>query len=85
MPSFESVSGPKTDKWLVRTVALLLISIGITLILSNGEQMKILGVLSALSIFIIDAYYSLAGRIRALYMADGAINLGLLATWLLLY
>jgi len=88
MRSFEAVTGPKTDDWLVRMVALLTLSIAVALWggararegapRPSGEIVS-LAALSAASFAAIDLHYSLAGRILPVYLGDAGVELVLLA------
>ncbi len=84
MRSFEAVTGPKADRWLVKTVGLLLASIGGTLLAgSRGarppRELLGLGLTTALSLGAIDLYYGLRGRISRIYLLDGLLQ-GVAAT-----
>jgi energy-converting hydrogenase Eha subunit E len=80
--SFEKITGPKTDKWLVKMVGLQAASIGIVLLAANSRHdLKILGALSAASFVVIDLYYVITGRISKIYLADAAINSLFLTYW----
>ena len=86
--SFQMVTGPKTDLWLVRTVGVLVAVIGVVL-LSAGrrrrvtEEIILLAVGSALGLAAIDLIYALSGRISAVYLADAVVEIGLAALWLI--
>lgn len=69
MGSFVAVTGPKTDDWLVRMVALLSISIGAT-ILVQKKGPYVLHISTALSFIAIDCYYALNHVIWDIYLAD---------------
>lgn len=69
MESFVAVTGPKTDLWLVRMVALLSISIGAT-ILAQKRGPYVLHFSTALSFIAIDCYYALNDTIWDIYLAD---------------
>lgn len=69
MESFVAVTGPKTDLWLVRMVALLSISIGST-ILAQKRGPYVLHFSTALSFIAIDCYYALNDTIWDIYLAD---------------
>jgi energy-converting hydrogenase Eha subunit E len=80
MSTFEAVSGPKTDDWLVRMVGLLAAVIGATLLLgirlvAPRSEVIALALLSAASFAAIDLVYGLSGRIRSVYLADAAIEI----------
>jgi len=69
MESFLAVTGPKTDLWLVRMVALLSISIGAH-ILAQKKGPYVLHICAALSFIAIDCYYALNDVIWDVYLAD---------------
>jgi hypothetical protein len=79
--SFEVVTGPKSDDWLVITVGLLAAVIGLSLgtaVLRAQAQLETVTVLaigSALAFATIDLVYGLSGRIRPIYLADAGIQL----------
>jgi hypothetical protein len=80
MWSFELVTGPKTDDWLVRMVGLLAASIGTTLLAAAWRgrvtpEVRLLAVASALSFAAIDLAYALTGRISAVYLLDAVVEL----------
>ncbi len=84
-PSFEAVTGPKTDDWLVHMVGLLAFVIGATLgaaVARNhirAPDMMVLAVGSALAFAGLDLWYGLPGQISPIYLADAAVELGLVA------
>lgn len=91
MRSFELITGPKTDDWLVRMVGLLAASIGLTLLVAArgrrpSSEAVLLACASAVSFMLIDVVYVLAGRIREVYLLDALVELCfvvvLLASWL---
>ena|SRR2546423_2909813 len=88
MRSFEAVTGPKVDKWLVRTVGVLVAAIGGALI-SAGVRRAVtpeiagLAVSSAAGLGAIDIIYSGKGRISKIYLADAAAEAALIAAWTL--
>ncbi|HEX6643581.1 MAG TPA: hypothetical protein VF037_02830 [Gemmatimonadales bacterium] len=75
MASFEAVTGPKVDDWLVKMVGLLVTTIGVTLAMAWRArrwtpEIRALAILSALSFIAIDVTYALSGRISPIYLAD---------------
>jgi energy-converting hydrogenase Eha subunit E len=74
--SFEAVTGPKADDWLVRMVGLLAAVIGATLGMavvrnhSEAGEIRLLATTSALAFAAIDLWYALSGRISPIYLAD---------------
>jgi hypothetical protein len=85
LPSFEAVTGPKTDDWLVHMVGLLAVAIGAGLGVAVARnrartlEVTVLAAAAALAFAGIDLWYSLSGQIRLIYLADAAVELVLLA------
>jgi hypothetical protein len=84
--SFQLVTGPKTDLWLVKTVGVLVAVIGAALLVaarrrSLGDEIVVLAAGSALGLAAIDIIYSLSGRISAIYLGDAAVEIGLAVLW----
>jgi hypothetical protein len=84
--SFQEVTGPKTDLWLVRTVGVLVAVVGAVLLLSYrsrrlADELIVLAVGCALGLAAIDLIYSLSGRISAVYLADAGAEIGLAVLW----
>jgi len=85
MPSFEAVTGPKLDDWLVKMVGLLAFVIGATIFSaakrdSITRDLLFLAVGSALAFMAIDVWYALTGRISLIYLADAIVEMGIVAT-----
>lgn len=86
LPSFEQVFGRKTDKWLVRTVAGLLVANGAAQLRSAStvdglEAARWIGVGTAVTLAAIDVTYAPLGRISRMYLADAVVELGWLIGW----
>ena len=86
MDTFVAVSGPKTDLWLVRTVALLIICIGAAVLLAAKANrvtapIVFLALSAASSLAWTDTYYSLRGVIWPIYLLDAFAEAILLAGW----
>jgi hypothetical protein len=84
MRSFEAITGPKRDKWLVKTVGTLAIANGCALAFGLrrervSEETAALAVCSALAFSIVDIAFVLRGRIPAIYLADVPVELALAA------
>jgi hypothetical protein len=82
--SFEAVTGPKTDWWLVQMVGLLAASIGTTIAIGASEErpsraVRTLAALSALSFAGIDVVHAARRRISPIYLGDAAVELALAA------
>src|SRR3954452_17264381 len=80
MRSFEWVTGPKVDRWLVKTVAGLLAVVGSVLGLAASSQrvtqeIRTLAVGSALSLAMVDIVYVRRRRIRPVYALDAIANI----------
>lgn len=86
LSSFEAVTGPKTDDWLVKTVGVLVAVIGVV-ILSAARRDRITGEIvllaagSALGLTAIDLVYALSGVISPIYLLDAAVEIGIAAAW----
>jgi hypothetical protein len=86
--SFQAITGPKVDVWLVKTVAVLVTAIGATLRCAGlnrrvTPEIRRLAVGSAVGLAGIDIYYVAKGRISQVYLLDAAAELGLAAGWAL--
>jgi energy-converting hydrogenase Eha subunit E len=86
LPSFEAVTGPKTDDWLVKTVGVLVTVIGGVLVLAARRrritaEVALLAAGSALGLAAIDLIYALSGVISPIYLLDAAVELGLAGLW----
>jgi hypothetical protein len=84
--SFQVVTGPKTDLWLVRTVGVLVTVVGAVLLAAwrarrVTPEIVLLAVGSALGLAAIDLRYALAGRISAVYLADALVEIALSLAW----
>jgi hypothetical protein len=85
MRSFEAVTGPKVDRWLVRTVGVLVGVIGGSLLLDRRRPSAgttALGVGSAAALGGIDVVYALEGRISRVYLLDAIAETVLVGLWL---
>jgi hypothetical protein len=85
--SFEAVTGPKREWWLVLTVSSQLAVVGIVLAVaaqrgSVGAEMKLLGAGSAGALAAIDVVYVARGRISPAYLVDAVLEFGLIGGWL---
>lgn len=85
--SFEAVTGPKTDYWLVRVVGALITIIGATLLLGSRRsrwlpEFTFLAVGSALSLAVVDIVGVIVRRISPVYLLDAAGELAIVAAWM---
>lgn len=86
MRSFEAVTGPKTDRWLVRTVGCLVGVLGGSLLVAGlrgrtSAELAAAGAASATALGIVDAHYATRGRISRIYLLDAAVEAGIVAAW----
>jgi hypothetical protein len=84
--SFQRVTGPKLDLWLVKTVGVLVVVIGASLLAAARERrygtpVLVLAVGSALGLAGIDLVYALGGRISPIYLLDTAAEIVLAVLW----
>jgi hypothetical protein len=84
--SFEWISGPKVDRWLVKTVGALITVIGATIGLGASRrrvppEIELLATGSAVSLDLIDDIYVAKRRIRWVYLIDAAAEFALAAAW----
>jgi hypothetical protein len=87
MRSFVAVTGPKTDYWLVNTVALLLVASGLTFLDASRmtpfpRPLAFLAVAEAIAIASVSIYYPMRKRISKIYYADAALQILLMLGWL---
>ncbi|MGE5351066.1 MAG: hypothetical protein ACM3P0_03230 [Acidobacteriota bacterium] len=90
MKTFEKVTGPKVDKWLVKTVGVLIAVVGIALIIAFirkdiSFEMVITAAGCALGLMLIDIIYSLTGVISKIYLLDAAAELVIIVGWVIFY
>jgi hypothetical protein len=79
MSTFEAVTGPKTDDWLVRTVGALAAAIGVALLAGvrgqdPGRATIVLAAAAAIAFVAIDIVYVANGTIRPIYLGDAAVE-----------
>lgn len=86
--SFQAVTGPKTDLWLVKTFGMLVAAFGAALVLLamrrrvTGEAAW-LAASVAVAIAISESYFAIRGQIWAIYLVDALIEAVLVAGWAL--
>jgi hypothetical protein len=84
--SFQAVTGPKADEWLVKTVGSLLAVIGGGLLLGARHrrvtpELEAIAIGSALSLTAIDLVYVSKGRMSKIYLLDALVHSALALTW----
>jgi hypothetical protein len=78
--SFERVTGPKTDKWLVRTMGGLIAAIGADLVRHPDHAGVGAGAAAVLGVS--ETWYVARGRISRIYLADALVSAALVTAWL---
>ncbi len=86
--TFQKVTGPKTDLWLVKTIGWLVSVIGLVLILAGirgevGAEIVLLAIGNAIALAGVDVYYVSKGTISKVYLID-AIGEAILIIWWIL-
>jgi hypothetical protein len=83
--SFEAVTGPKVDRWLVKTVGALVAVIGAALALASRRQVDpeivVVAAGSAAALAAIDTVYVAKRRISPVYLLDAVAEIVLVAGW----
>lgn len=87
MRTFELVTGPKVDKWLVKTVGTLIVVTGLTgasAALRNRLTPETKGLLIGVSAALgfISFRYARRGRISRVYYLDTVLEAALIGSWL---
>jgi hypothetical protein len=87
MKTFLMITGPKTDLWLVKTVGLILTSIGVVLIYAQrtgtvNPPVILLAVGSAISLTLVEFIYVAKRVISPIYLGDAFVELILIAWWI---
>lgn len=86
--SFEKVTGPKTDDWLVKTVGALIATTGATLLQTGfnkdlSREAAFVGAGHALVLGTVSGYYASKGRISKIYLLDALTEYLLVGAWVL--
>jgi hypothetical protein len=84
--SFQAVTGPKTDLWLVHTVGVLVAAVAVPIGLAAHHrrvtpEIGVLAVGAALGLAAVDVAYVVRRVIRPVYLLDAAAGLALVAGW----
>lgn len=84
--SFQAVTGPKADVWLVKTVGSLVAVVGGVLLAAGlrrsvPTELRVIAAGSAAALAAIDVVYASRGRISPIYLADAVVEVGLVAAW----
>jgi hypothetical protein len=86
MRTFEAVTGPKVDRWLVKTVGALVAVIGCALALASrrrqlAPEVVLVAAGSAAALATIDTVYVARRRISPVYLLDAVAEIALVAGW----
>ncbi len=84
--TFERITGPKVDRWLVKMVGLLAATIGAVLLRGARSDPArppnvALAIGAALSFAAVDVVYAGRGRISPIYLGDAVVEVALVAGW----
>jgi hypothetical protein len=84
--SFQAVTGPKRDLWLVQMVGAILTVTGLSLCVAGkqrtiGPSNFVLAAGSALVLLLVDVIFTSQGAISPIYLLDGAAEFLLLIAW----
>ena len=90
MRSFEAVTGPKVDRWLVKTVGALVAVIGSALALASrrrqlAPEVVLVAAGSAAALATIDTVYVAKRRISPVYLLDAVTEIALVGGWVRLW
>lgn len=82
------ITGPKTDVWLVKTVAVLLLAISISFLTAFflrkiNIPIITLAITCCLVLLLIDCYYVWNGTISNIYLLDALAEVFLLILWVI--
>ena len=90
MRSFEAVTGPKTDRWLVRTVGALVATTGLGLAVAAhrgrvAPELALVAAGQAAALAAVDVVYVARRRIRPIYLIDAVAEVALVGAWVRLW
>ena len=88
MRTFEAITGPKTDDWLVKTVGLLVTVIAVVLLWEAWQnrivpEVALLAAGSAAVLLAVDIVYVAKRVIRPVYLLDALLEALFVAAWAL--
>ena len=84
--TFQKVTGPKTDDWLVKTVGVLVAVIGGVLTMAglrrqSTREIPMLAIGSAAGLAAIDVIYAAKDRISRVYLLDAVLEAVIVGAW----
>src|SRR4051812_28197365 len=84
--SFEAVTGPKRERWLVKTMGLFIAAVGTALGVAArkpvSREIAVLGAASAAALFSCDVVYVAKRRISPVYLLDAVVEGAFAAGWI---
>jgi hypothetical protein len=85
--SFQKITGRKTDLWLVKTVGVLVLTIGVGLIVAGIRQdfapeLILIAMAGAFSLMTVDLVYAFKRVISLVYLPDAVVEVGLFVWWI---
>lgn len=87
MESFLAITGPKEDLWLVETVGVLVIAIGVALLFARPDPFPIpivlMAIVSTSGLAAIEVIYVTREVILPVYLADAAIQVIIVIAWII--
>lgn len=86
--TFEMITGPKVDFWLVKTIGGLITVVSAVLIMAGlrrktSPETTVLALGSAASLAASDIIYASSGRIPKIYLLESIAEFGLIGLWLI--
>lgn len=86
MPSFEAVTGPKAEHWLVRSVAGMLVVIAVVLLVQLRKHRVeasavVVAMGASLTLGVVGIITAAQGVIDPIYICDGTLHLLFVALW----
>lgn len=86
--SFQKITGPKTDTWLVKTVGVLVCVIGAVIGVAGGRhrvtpEIAGLAIGSTAALAAVDVVYVSRRRISPVYLLDAVMSVILISAWAL--
>lgn len=90
MRTFQMITGPKTDYWLVNTVGVLVLVIGAVLIFAGIRhnityEIFFLALGSAIALMAIDSIYVMKKHIAPIYLFDALVQTSVIASWVYIF
>ena len=85
--TFQKVTGPKTDLWLVKTIGSLITIVGLIILLAGLRgnvtfEIFLLALVSCGALAAVDINYSFRGVISRIYLLDAILEITLVLLWL---